>query len=46
MLGNTGIQVSRLCFGALVIGPLQKKLDEDQGAQVIVEALRLGVNFH
>jgi predicted aldo/keto reductase-like oxidoreductase len=45
MLGNTGIQVSRLCFGALVIGPLQKKLDEDRGAQVIMEALRLGVNF-
>ncbi len=44
-LGNTGIKVSRLCFGGLVIGPLQKNLNTDEGAEVIAEALRLGVNF-
>lgn len=44
-LGNTGIKVSRLCFGALVIGPLQKNLGLDEGAEVIEEALKLGVNF-
>lgn len=45
LLGKTGIKVSRLCFGALTIGPLQKKLNADAGAAVIEEALRLGVNF-
>jgi len=45
MLGKTGIKVSRLCFGALVIGPLQRNLSIDEGAAVIEEALRLGVNF-
>lgn len=44
-LGNTGIEVSRLCFGALVIGPLQADLPVGDGAGVIVEALRRGVNF-
>ena len=44
-LGNTGIMVSRLCFGGLVIGPLQKNLSTDEGAEVIAEALSLGVNF-
>lgn len=44
-LGNSGIIVSRLCFGALVIGPLQSSLPVDEGAEVIVEALKLGVNF-
>lgn len=44
-MGNTGIKVSKLCFGALVIGPLQKNLSVEAGAEVIVEALRLGVNF-
>ena len=44
-LGDTGIKVSKLCFGALVIGPLQKKLGVEEGAAVIEEALQLGVNF-
>jgi len=45
ILGNTGIKVSRLCFGALTIGPLQAKLPLEQGAAVIDRALRQGVNF-
>lgn len=45
LLGNTGIKVSRLCFGALVIGPLQRNLSVEEGAEVIAEALGLGVNF-
>ncbi len=44
-LGNTGLEVSRLCFGALIIGPLQSNLSVDKGAEVILEAFRLGVNF-
>ncbi|NMB96569.1 MAG: aldo/keto reductase [Clostridiaceae bacterium] len=44
-LGNTGLEVSRLCFGGLVIGPLQVNLPVEKGADVIVRALDLGINF-
>lgn len=45
VLGETGIKVSRLCFGALTIGPLQANLPLHQGATVIRRALEQGVNF-
>ena len=45
LLGKTGLEVSELCFGALPMGPLQKKLAAAEGAAVIVRALRGGVNF-
>lgn len=45
LLGNTGIKVSRLCFGALTIGPLQANLPLREGAAVIRRALEAGVNF-
>ncbi len=44
-LGNTGLKVSRLCFGALTVGPLQAKLPLQDGAAVIRAALDAGVNF-
>ncbi len=44
-LGKTGIKVSRMCFGALVIGPLQKNMTVSEGASVIRSALERGVNF-
>lgn len=44
-LGNTGIMVSKLCFGALVIGPLQVNLSVDKGADVIIRGLEKGINF-
>jgi aryl-alcohol dehydrogenase-like predicted oxidoreductase len=44
-LGQTGIKVSRLCFGALTIGPLQAALPVSSGAAVIRRALEAGVNF-
>lgn len=44
-LGKTGISVSRLCFGALTIGPLQANLPVEEGAAVIRNALERGVNF-
>lgn len=44
-LGDTGIRVSRLCFGALTIGPLQANLPVEEGAAVIARALEQGVNF-
>ena len=44
-MGRTGIRVSRLCFGALTIGPLQANLTVREGAGVIRCALEAGVNF-
>ncbi|MGE5614735.1 MAG: aldo/keto reductase [Bacillota bacterium] len=44
-LGRTGIIVSKLCFGALVIGPLQLNLPPAEGAKVIRAALERGINF-
>ncbi|MFA6308923.1 MAG: aldo/keto reductase [Clostridia bacterium] len=44
-LGKTELIVSRLCFGGLIIGPLQANLSIDEGSEVIASAFRLGVNF-
>jgi len=44
-LGNTGLEVSRMCFGGLIIGPLQANLPLDEGVNVILAALERGVNF-
>ncbi|MCX8129306.1 MAG: aldo/keto reductase [Clostridia bacterium] len=44
-LGNTGIRVSKMCFGGLVIGPLQANLSINEGAEVILKAFEMGVNF-
>lgn len=45
VLGRTGFNVSRLCFGALTIGPLQANLPVAEGAGVIRRAVESGVNF-
>lgn len=39
------MQVSRLCFGALTISPLQANLPLAEGAHIIRTALEAGVNF-
>lgn len=44
-LGNTGIKVSRICFGALTIGPLQANLSISEGAGIINHALGMGISF-
>jgi len=44
-LGNTGISVSRMCFGALTVGPLQANLPVQEGAAIIRYALERGINF-
>ncbi|HHT73087.1 MAG TPA: 4Fe-4S binding protein [Firmicutes bacterium] len=44
-LGKTGLVVSRLCFGALTIGPLQRQLSPAEGGAVISRAFAQGVNF-
>lgn len=45
ILGNTGIKVSKLCFGALPVGPLQKNLPIEVSGEIIAYALKRGVNF-
>ncbi len=45
LLGNTGLMVSRLCFGTLVMGPLQRNLSPEAGGALLAEAYRRGVNF-
>lgn len=44
-LGNTGISVSKLCFGSLTIGPFQRGLTPSQGAELFERAFSYGVNF-
>lgn len=44
-MGNTGLKVSRLCFGGLIIGPLQANMSVEEGARVIAGAFELGINF-
>ena len=39
------IKISKLCFGSLCMGPLQSCLSLKEGAEVMVRAFELGVNF-
>jgi len=44
-LGSTDIYVTKICFGALTIGPLQSNMPIEEGAKVIEYALEKGINF-
>ena len=44
-LGNTGIEVSKLCFGSLTMTPFQANLSIKEGAQLIQYAYAKGINF-
>lgn len=44
-LGNTGIEVSRLCFGSLTMTPFQANLSIKEGAYLIEYAYSKGINF-
>jgi aryl-alcohol dehydrogenase-like predicted oxidoreductase len=44
-LGNTQLLVSKLCFGSLTLGPLQKNLSLKDGVTIIEKAIELGINF-
>ena len=46
MIGTTGITVSELCHGTLILGPLQANLTPEQGARAIRRSFDLGVNFY
>lgn len=43
-LGRTGLQISRLVYGSLPLGPLQANLSPEEGGQLIRHAIDLGVN--
>ncbi len=45
ILGNTDIEVSRLCFGSLTMTPFQANLSIDEGAYLIEYAYDKGINF-
>ena len=44
-LGKTGIEVSKICFGTLTIGPLQKNFSITQGVELFKTAVEMGINF-
>ncbi|MEE8386299.1 MAG: aldo/keto reductase [Dehalococcoidia bacterium] len=45
-IGNTGITVSELCHGTLILGHLQADLTPEEGARAIAASLEAGVNFY
>ncbi|MHB0912207.1 MAG: aldo/keto reductase [Armatimonadota bacterium] len=44
-LGNTGIAVTEICFGALCMGPCQKNYDLAYSTELVSTALKNGINF-
>lgn len=44
-LGNSGLQVSRLCYGTLTLGPVQANLPVEEGGALLAYAISRGVNF-
>ena len=45
LLGNTGLLVSKLCFGSLTMGPLQKNLTPEEGGRLLIHGYEGGINF-
>jgi uncharacterized protein len=44
-LGNSGLEVSTICFGSLTVGPLQANLPLEEGARIIAYGFDKGINF-
>jgi len=44
-LGNSGLSVSKLCFGTLTMSPLQKNMSPEEGAKLLVYAYERGIRF-
>ncbi len=44
-LGKTNLTVSRLCYGSLVIGPLQANLPVEEAAALLRYGFEAGINF-
>jgi uncharacterized protein len=45
-IGKTGMKVSELCHGTLILGPLQANLTPEEGAKAIRKSYEMGVNFY
>jgi aryl-alcohol dehydrogenase-like predicted oxidoreductase len=45
VLGNTGIEVTEMCFGTLTVSWLQAGVSPSEAGDVIAQALDLGVDF-
>lgn len=45
LLKNTNLKVSKICFGALPLGPAQKNMPLEEGREVIKHAVESGINF-
>ena len=43
-LGQSGLNVSRLCFGTLTMGPLQRNFSPETGAELLAEGFLQGIN--
>ncbi len=46
IVGDTGLSVSELCHGTLIMGGLQANLGPEEGARAIRRSFELGVNFY
>ena len=44
-LGNSGLTVSKLCFGTLTMSPLQRNMSPEAGARLLIYAYERGVRF-
>ncbi len=44
-MGNTGFEVTEICFGCLPFGPLQKNLSVEESAEILSYGLDMGINF-
>ncbi len=45
-IGASGISVSELCHGTLIMGALQANLEPSEGAKAVRRSFELGVNFY
>ena len=45
-IGNTGLTVTELCHGTLILGPLQANIAPEEGAKAIRKSFAMGVNFY
>ena len=44
-LGNSGLKVSKICFGTLTMSPLQTNMSPEEGARLLAYAYERGVRF-
>ncbi len=44
-LGNSGLEVTELCFGVLPMGPLQADISREEAVSLLVEGMKKGITF-